>query len=118
MRSHEQQALCGRVHDGSGEANTCYVNRRPRNVRTQENWLYLCVVGSLLERRGGLVNEPLPDRQRVLQVGLMALWQCQGKSRSSCIRIAAAGCAVGSCADNPAAESFFGVLKRERIYGR
>ncbi|SFU77544.1 putative transposase [Nitrosospira multiformis] len=26
--------------------------------------------------------------------------------------------AVGSCADNAAAESFFGLLKRERIYRR
>jgi len=74
------------------------------------------------------------DRQLVVQAVLMALWQ--RPARTPVILHSDRGCqctseeyqrflvahhitgsmsAVGSCADNAAAESFFGVLKRERV---
>lgn len=77
------------------------------------------------------------DRQLVLQAVLMALWQ--RTDRSPVVLHSDRGCqftsdeyqrflkghqlqssmsAVGSCADNAAAESFFGMLKRERVNRR
>jgi putative transposase len=77
---------------------------------------------------------PHQDRQLVIHAVLMALWQRPG--HTSVILHSDRGCqftseeyhqfleahhvicsmsAVGSCADNAAAESFFGVLKRERV---
>jgi len=77
------------------------------------------------------------DRQLVLQAVLMALWQ--RTDRSPVILHSDRGCqftsdeyqrflqghqirssmsAVGTCADNAAAESFFGLLKRERVNRR
>ena len=102
-------------------------------IWTAEHWLYLCVV---LDLYSGLVvgwsMSPRQDRQRVVQAVLMALWQ--RPSRTPVILHSDRGCqftseeyrrfleahqvtcsmsTVGSCADNAAAESFFGVLKRE-----
>jgi putative transposase len=104
-------------------------------IRTAEHWLYLCVV---LDLYSGLVvgwsMSPRQDRQLVVQAVLMALWQ--RPSRTPVILHSDRGCqftseeyqrfleshqvicsmsAVGSCADNAAAERFFGVLKRERV---
>lgn len=104
-------------------------------IRTAEHWLYLCVV---LDLYSGLVvgwsMGPRQDRQLVVHAVLMALWQRPG--RTPVILHSDRGCqftseeyqrflaahqvicsmsAVGSCADNAAAESFFGVLKRERV---
>jgi putative transposase len=104
-------------------------------IRTAEHWLYLCVV---LDLYSGLVvgwsMSPQQDRQLVIQAVLMAVWQRLG--RTPVILHSDRGCqftseeyqrfleahqvicsmsAVGSCADNAAAESFFGVLKRERV---
>ena len=77
---------------------------------------------------------PRQDRQMVIQALLMALWL--RPARTTVIRHSNRGCqftseeyqrflealqvicsmsAGGSCADNAAAESFFGVLKRERV---
>ena len=77
---------------------------------------------------------PRQDRQLVVQAVLMALWP--RPDRTPVIVHSDRGCqftaeeyqrfleahqvigsmsAVGSCADNAAAESFFGVLKRERV---
>jgi putative transposase len=77
---------------------------------------------------------PRQDRQMVIQTVLLALWQ--RPARTPVIRHSNRGCqftseeyqrfleahqvtcsmsAVGSCADNAAAESFFGVRKRERV---
>ena len=85
----------------------------------------------------GWSMSPRQDRQLVLQAVLMALWQ--RKDRSPVVLHSDRGCqftsdeyqrfleghrlecsmsAVGSCADNAAAESFFGVLKRERVNRR
>ena len=77
---------------------------------------------------------PHQDRQLVVQAVLMALWQrpdripvilhsdrgCQFTSEEyqrflAAHHITGSMSAVGSCADNAAAESFFGVLKRERV---
>jgi putative transposase len=77
------------------------------------------------------------DRQLVIQAALMALWQRH--DRSPVILHSDPGCqftrdeyqrflkghnlvcsmsALGSCADNAAAEGFFGLLKRERVNRR
>ena len=107
-------------------------------IRTAEHWLYLCVV---LDLYSGLVvgwsMSPQQDRQLVIQAVLMAVWQ--RPSRTPVILHSDRGCqftseeyqrfleahyitcsmsAVGSCADNAAAESFFGRLKRERVNRR
>jgi putative transposase len=105
------------------------------DIRTAEHWLYLCIV---LDLYSGLVvgwsMSPRQDRQLVVQAVLMALWQ--RPARTPVILHSDRGCqftaeeyqrfleahqvicsmsAVGSCADNAVAESFFGVLKRERV---
>lgn len=107
-------------------------------IRTGEGWLYLCVVIDLYSGRVvGWSMSACQDRQLVLQAVLMALWQRD--DRSPVILHSDRGCqftsdeyqrflighrlvcsmsAVGSCADNAAAESFFGVLKRERVNRR
>src|SRR3569623_2713173 len=77
------------------------------------------------------------ERQLVLQAVLLALWQRE--ARPPVVLHSDRGChftsdeyqrdltghhlissmsAVGSCADNAAADSFFGVLKRERVNRR
>ena len=107
-------------------------------VRTAERWLYLCVVIDLYSRLVvGWSMSATQDRQLVLQAVLMALWQREG--RVPVILHSDRGCqftsdeyqrflkghnlvcsmsAVGSCADNAAAEGFFGMLKRERVNRR
>jgi putative transposase len=107
-------------------------------IRTAEHWLYLSVV---LDLYSGLVvgwsMSPRQDRQLVVQAVLMALWQrptstpvilhsdrgCQFTSEEyqrflAAHQVTCSMSAVGSCADNAAAESFFGVLKRERVNRR
>ena len=104
-------------------------------IRTGENWLYLCVVVDLYS---GIVvgwsMSPRQERHLVLQAVLMALWQreestpvvlhsdrgCQFTSDEyqrflKGHRIICSMSATGSCADNAAAESFLGLLKRERV---
>lgn len=107
-------------------------------IRTQESWLYLAVVVDLCS--GVIVGwsmSPRQERHLVLQAVLMALWQ--RAARTPVILHSDRGCqftsdeyqrfleghnlicsmsAVGSCADNAAAESSFGVLKRERVNRR
>lgn len=107
-------------------------------IETRQGWLYLCVV---LDLYYGLVvgwsMNKVQDWQLVLQAVLMALWQRKGKG--SVVLHSDRGCqftshgyqrflkghnlvcsmsAVGSCADNAAAEGFFGMLKRERVNRR
>jgi putative transposase len=104
-------------------------------IRTAEHGLSLCVVLALYS---GLVvgwsMSSQQDRQLVVQAVLMALGQ--RPARTPVILHSDRGCqftaeayqrfleahpvtgsmrAVGSCADNAAAESCFGVLKRERV---
>lgn len=107
-------------------------------IRTAEHWLYLCIVLDLYS--GVVVGWSMSHRQDchlVVQAVLMAVWQRPG--RTPVILHSDRGCqftsdeyqqflaahhitcsmsAVGSCADNAAAESFFGVLKRERVNRR
>jgi putative transposase len=100
-------------------------------IRTAEGWLYLSVVVDLFSGRVvGWSMSARQDRHLVLQAVLMALWQ--RKDRSPVILHSDRGCqftsdeyqqfskghrllssmsAVGSCADNAAAEGFFGLLK-------
>lgn len=108
------------------------------DIRTAEHWLYVCVV---LDLYSGLVvgwsMSPQQDRQLVVQAVLMALWQrsdrtpvmlhsdrgCQFTSEEyqrflAAHQVTCSMSAVGSCADNAAAESFFGRLKRERVNRR
>lgn len=107
-------------------------------IRTGEGWLYLAVVLDLYSRVVvGWSMSSRQDRQLVLQAVLMAVWQRQ--SRRPVILHSDRGTqftseeyqhflkghglicsmsAVGSCADNAAVESFFGLLKRERVNRR
>jgi putative transposase len=107
-------------------------------IRTAEHGLYLCVV---LDLYSGVVvgwsMSPRPERLLVVQAVLMAVWQrpgwtpvilhsdrgCQFTSAEyqrflAAHQITCSMSAVGSCADNAAAESFFGLLKRERVNRR
>ena len=102
---------------------------------TAEHWRYLCVV---LDLYSGLVvgwsMSPRQDRQLVVQAVLMAVWKrlartpvilhsdrdCQFTSEEyqqflAAQQVICSMSAVGSCADNAAAESFFVVLTRERV---
>jgi len=121
----------------AGEPNTKWVTDITY-VRTDEYWLCLCVVVDLYS--GVVVGWSMShrqERQLVLQAVLMALWQRE--ERTPVVLHSDRGCqftsdeylrflrghnlvcsmsAVGSCADNAAAESFFGVLKRERVNRR
>jgi putative transposase len=107
-------------------------------VRTGEGWLYLAVVVDLYH---GLVvgwsMSQRMDKQLVIQAVLMALWQ---KSTSDPVilhsdrgsqftsheyqlflrdhNVVCSMSGVGSCYDNAPAESFFGLLKRERVNRR
>lgn len=107
-------------------------------VRTVEHWLYLCVVIDLHSRIVvGWSMSAHQDRQLVIQAVLMALWQ--RPTRAPVIlhsdrgtqftseeyqrflkghNLVCSMSAVGSCADNAAAEGFFGMLKRERVNRR
>lgn len=107
-------------------------------VRTGEGWLYLAVVVDLYH--GLVVGWSMSHRmekQLVIQAVLMALWQ---KPANGLVilhsdrgaqftsheyqrfladhNIICSMSAVGSCYDNAAAESFFGLLKRERVNRR
>jgi len=107
-------------------------------IRTAEHWLYLCVV---LDLHSGVVvgwsMSPRQERQLVMQAVLMALWQrtdrrpvilhsdrgCQFTSEEyqrflAGHNLVCSMSRVGSCADNAAAEGFFGLLKRERVNRR
>lgn len=107
-------------------------------IRTGEGWLYLAVVLDLATRRviGWSMRQNL-DRDLVLQAVLMALWQrpkdspvilhsdrgtqytshdYQAFLKDHGVLSSMSG--VGSCYDNAVAESFFGLLKRERVNRR
>lgn len=122
---------------GASEPNTKWATDITY-IRTAEGWLYLCVVLDLYSGRVvGWSMSSRQDRQLVLQAVLMALWQREDRrpvilhSDRGCQftsdeyqrflqghRLVCSMSAVGSCADNAAAESFFGVLKRERVNRR
>ena len=104
-------------------------------LRTGEGWLYLAVIIDLFD--GQVIGWSMSSRmkkQLVIQAVLMALWRKHDKKsvilhsdRGSQYtsheyqqflkdhNMVSSMSAVGSCYDNAAAESFFGVLKRERV---
>lgn len=107
-------------------------------IRTGEGWLYLCVVIDLHSNLvvGWSMSHSM-EKQLVIQAVLMAVWQ-KGHDRPSILHsdrgsqftsheyqkflsdhnLISSMSAVGSCYDNAAAESFFGLLKRERVNRR
>ncbi len=107
-------------------------------IRTGEGWLYLSVVQDLYTKQ--IVGWSMSRRQQrsmVLQAVLMALWQREERTpvilhsdRGTQFtsdeyqqflvghNLTCSMSAVGSCADNAAAESFFGLLKRDRVHRR
>lgn len=107
-------------------------------IRTGEGWLYLAIVVDLYH--GQVVGWSMSHRmetQLVIQAVLMALWKKKNRmpvilhsDRGSQFtsheyqsflkdhNITSSMSAVGSCYDNAAAESFFGLLKRERVNRR
>jgi putative transposase len=107
-------------------------------IRTGEGWLYLAVIIDLYSRQviGWSMSHRM-EKQLVIQAVLMALWQ-KNHQRSVILHsdrgsqytsheyqqflkahgIVSSMSAVGSCYDNAAAESFFGLLKRERVNRR
>ena len=107
-------------------------------IPTQEGWLYLAVVLDLFSRQViGWSMQPQLGRDLVLQAVLMAVWQrtsaapvilhsdrgTQYTSQEFQAFLQAHGIVssmsgVGSCYDNAVAESFFGLLKRERVHRR
>jgi len=107
-------------------------------IRTGEGWLYLAVVIDLYSSQviGWSMSHRM-EKELVIQAVLMALWQKnqpgdvilhsdRGSQYTShdyqhflkTHRVISSMSAVGSCYDNAAAESFFGLLKRERVNRR
>ena len=107
-------------------------------IRTAEHWLYLCVVIDLHSKIVvGWSMSHRQDRHMVIQAVLMALWQRTDRrpvilhsDRGTQFtseeyqrflkghNLICSMSAVGDCADNAAAESFFGLLKRDRVNRR
>lgn len=107
-------------------------------IRTQEGWLYLAVVIDLFSRQViGWSMQPRMDRELALNALLMAVWRRQpqdivtvhsdqGSQFSShdwqaflkMHNLMGSMSRRGNCHDNAVAESFFQLLKRERIRRR
>jgi putative transposase len=107
-------------------------------IRTQEGWLYLAVVLNLLSRQiVGWAMKPRMTADLVVDALLMAVWRRKPKQQVLVHsdqgsqftggewqdRLAAHNlrCSMnrrGNCHDNAVAESFFQLLKRERIKRR
>ena len=107
-------------------------------IRTGEGWLYLAVVLDLYSRQViGWAMQPQLSRRWVIEAVLMAVWQrttseavvlhsdrgtqytaheFQELLRTHGIVSSMSG--VGNCYDNAVAESFFRLLKRERVHRR
>jgi putative transposase len=104
-------------------------------IRTHEGWLYLAVVLDLFSRRViGWSMQSRMERDLVIQALLMALWRRKPKHKviihsdqgsqytshewQSFLKAHGLDCSMsrrGNCYDNAVAESFFQLLKRERI---
>ena len=107
-------------------------------IRTLEGWLYLCIVLDLFSSIVvGWSMSSRQNREMVLRAVMMALWQREDRTplvlhsdRGTQFtsdeyqrfladhNVTCSMSAVGSCADNAAAESFFGLLKRDRVRRR
>jgi putative transposase len=107
-------------------------------IPTAEGWLYLAVVLDLFSRQViGWSMPPRLDRDLVIQAVLMAVWQ-RASADAVILHsdrgtqytsqefqaflnehgIVSSMSGVGTCYDNAVAESFFGLLKRERVHRR
>ncbi|MCA9473458.1 MAG: IS3 family transposase [Nitrospira sp.] len=107
-------------------------------IRTAEGWLYLAVVLDVCSRQViGWSMQPTLGREVVSQAVLMAVWQ-RTSSQSVVLHsdrgtqytahefqaflhyhgIVSSMSGVGNSYDNAVAESFFGLLKRERVNRR
>ena len=105
-------------------------------IRTAQRWLYLCVI---IDLYSGLVIGWAMQAQQDKTLVIKAIAMAMGRARPigpvvfhsdrgsqytsyACQRylkenhLLSSMSEVGSCADNAAAESFFGLLKRERVY--
>ncbi|MCA9500430.1 MAG: IS3 family transposase, partial [Nitrospira sp.] len=107
-------------------------------VPTHEGWLYLAVVLDLFSRQViGWSMQPQLGRDLVLQAMLMAVWQRRSpetvilhsdrgtqytaqefQAFLQAHGIVSSMSGVGNCYDNAVAESFLGLLKRERVHRR
>ena len=107
-------------------------------IRTHEGWLFLAVVLDLFSRQVvGWSMQPRMDRELALNALLMAVWRRQpretvvvhsdqGSQFSSydwqdflkAHNLQASMSRRGNCYDNAVAESFFQLLKRERVRRR
>jgi putative transposase len=107
-------------------------------IRTHEGWLYLAVVLDLFSRQViGWSMQTRIDRELVLDALLMAVWRRQPRSEVivhsdqgsqfgshdwqaflKAHGLVASMSRRGNCHDNAVAESFFQLLKRERIRRR
>lgn len=107
-------------------------------IRTGEGWLYLAVVLDLFSRAvvGWSMSHRM-NRELVLKALMMALWQRRPESEllhhsdrgsqyasgdfQALLKENGIVCSMsgtGNCYDNAAMESFFGLLKRERVNRR
>jgi putative transposase len=104
-------------------------------IRTHEGWLFLAVVLDLFSRRViGWAMQPRMERDLVIRALLMAIWrrkpvekvvihsdqgsQFTSHEWQSFLKANNLECSMsrrGNCHDNAVAESFFQLLKRERI---
>jgi putative transposase len=104
-------------------------------IRTHEGWLFLAVVLDLFSRRViGWAMQPRMERDLVIKALLMAVWrrkpvekviihsdqgsQFTSHEWQSFLKANNLECSMsrrGNCHDNAVAESFFQLLKRERI---
>ena len=85
-------------------------------IRTHEGWLYLAVVLDLFSRQVvGWSMQARIDRELVLDALLMAVWRRQPRGE---VIVHSDPGRRGNCHDNAVAESFFQLLKRERIRRR
>ncbi len=92
-------------------------------IKTHEGWLYLSVVIDRFSRRVvGWSAQPRMTTDLALQALLAAVWRRKPKTKvmvhSDSHTIDASMSRRGNCHDNAVAESFFQLLKRERIRRR
>lgn len=107
-------------------------------LRTLEGFLFLCVVLDLFSNEVvGWSMSQRQNRELVIRAVMSALWQREGSRKVvihsdrgtqftcgdyqrflSAHNLTCSMSRVGSCADNAAAEGFFGLLKRDRVNRR
>ncbi len=107
-------------------------------ISTQEDWLYLTMVPDVFSRQViRWAMQPHLERDLVMQALLMAVWQRRGADPVTLHSdrgtqytaqkfqmflqahgIVSSMSGVGNCYDNAVAESFFDLLKRERVHRR